>query len=77
LVLAYTANEGRNQSDTGLSASNSLSEAKEEGEVAMDTVVALKLAGSLNTLPCGCDFDQDSFLLDTNRLVKSNEFLRL
>jgi len=54
-----------------------LSEAKEEGEIAVDTVVAFKLAGSLDTLPCGCDLDEDTVLLDANRLVKSNELLGL
>ena len=73
----YTADEGRNQSDTGLGASNSLSETKEESEVAMDSVVALELAGSLDALPCGRNFDQDSLLLDANRLVKGNELLGL
>jgi len=75
--LTYAANKRRNQSDTSLSTSDSLSEAKEEGEIAVNTVVAFKLAGSLDALPCGCDLDQDTVLLDPNRLVKSNEFLGL
>jgi hypothetical protein len=75
--LTYAADERRNQSDASLSTSDSLSETEEEGKIAVDTVVALKLAGSLDTLPRRCDLDQDSVLLDANRLVKSDEFLRL
>lgn len=47
-----TADEGRDQSDTSFSASDGLTESEEEGEVAVDLLVALEFAGGLDTFPC-------------------------
>ena len=73
----YTADEGRDEGDTSLGARNSLREAEEEGEVAVDAVVALELARSLDALPGRGDLDQDTLTLDTDRLVEGNEVLGL
>ena len=43
----------------------------------MDTVIPLKLASRLNTFPGRCNLDQDTVLVDTDRLVKGDEFLCL
>ncbi len=73
----YAANEGRDESDTRLGSSNSLSEAEEKGEVGVDAVIALELARGLNTLPSRRDLDKDALLLHANRLVESDELLGL
>jgi hypothetical protein len=69
-----TADEGRNEGGTGLGTSNRLTEAKEESEVAVDTLL-LEFACSLDTLPGGRDLDQDAILGNTKRIVKCNEGL--
>ena len=43
----------------------------------MNTVILLKLASSLNTLPGRRDLDEDTIPLDTDRFVKGNKFLGL
>ena len=43
----------------------------------MDTLVALKLARSLDTLPSRGDLDEHTLLLDANGLVESDELLGL
>ena len=43
----------------------------------MNAVIALQLAGGLDTLPGGGDLDEDTVLLDTDGLVESNELLGL
>ena len=73
----YTADEWGDQGDTGLGASNSLSETEEESEVAVNVVLSLKLAGSLDTLPCGRNLDKNAVLGDADRLVESDELLGL
>lgn len=47
-----TSNEGRNESDASLRASDGLTEPEQEGEVAVDLVDALELACGLDSLPC-------------------------
>ena len=73
----YTADEGRDESHASLSASDRLSEAEEEGEVAVDAIITLELAGSLDALPRRGDLDEDALLLDADRLVERDKFLRL
>ena len=73
----YTADEGRDEGNTSLRTRNGLREAEEEGEVTVDAVVALELAGGLDTLPGRGDLDEDALLLDTDGLVERDEFLRL
>jgi hypothetical protein len=73
----YTADERRDESDTCLSASDSLTEAEQKGEIAVDAIISLKFTSSLDTLPCRCDFDENTLLLDTNRLIEGNELLSL
>ena len=72
-LMTYSANEWGDQSDTRLRASNSLAEAKEKGEVAVNALVAFELAGSLDALPGRCDFNEHAFFLDSDRFVKRNE----
>jgi hypothetical protein len=72
-LMTYSANEWGDQSDTRLRASDSLAEAKEKGEVAVNALVAFKLAGSLDTFPGRCDFNEYAFFLDSERFVKRNE----
>lgn len=43
----------------------------------MDAVVALKFAGSLDTLPGRSNLDEDALLLDADGVVQSDELLRL
>lgn len=73
----YTTNEGRDEGDACLGASDSLFEAKEQSQVAVDTLVTLELASSLDALPGGGDLDQDAILLDANRVVERDELLGL
>jgi len=47
----HTANEGRDQSNTSLSASNSLTETKKESKVAMNIFIPLQFTSGLDTLP--------------------------
>jgi hypothetical protein len=77
VVVEDATDEGRDEGDTSLSASNSLLETEEEGEVAVDLVLSLELAGSLDTLPGGGDLDEDAVLVDTELLVESDEVLGL
>jgi hypothetical protein len=73
----YTTNEGRDEGDTCLSASDSLAETEKKGQVAVDVVITLEFTSSLDTLPRRCDFDENTLLFDTNRLVEGNELLSL
>ena len=75
--ITHAADERRNQGDTGLRTGNSLREAEEKGEVAVDAVVTLELARSLDTLPSRSDLDEDALLLDADGLVKRDELLGL
>ena len=76
-AATYTAHEGRDEGDTRLGARNSLGEAEEKGEVAVDAVIALELARSLDTLPGGRDLDEDALLLDADGVVERDELLGL
>ena len=69
-MMTYATDEWRDESDVGLCASNGLSEAKEEGEVAVDAVVLLEHAGSLDTLPGGCNLDENTLFLNADALVE-------
>ena len=73
----YAAHERRDERDACLSARNSLTKAKEQGQVAVNPVITLELARSLDTLPGGRDLDQDALLLDPDRLVERDELLGL
>ena len=73
----YTADEGRDEGDTRLCARDGLGEAEEKGEVAVDAVIALELAGSLDTLPGGRNLDEDALLLDADGVVERDELLGL
>ena len=66
----YTADEGRDEGNTSLRTRNGLREAEEEGEVTVDAVVALELAGGLDTLPGRGDLDQDAVFADALLLVE-------
>jgi hypothetical protein len=54
-----------------------LAEAKKKGKVTVNAFVALELARGLNTLPARCDLDKHTFFLDSNRVVKCDEFFSL
>ena len=68
-----TADEGRDESDTSLGASNSLAEPEQESEVAVDLFVALEFTSSLDTLPAGSDLDENAFLGDADGLVELDQ----
>lgn len=55
--MTHSADEWRDQSDASLRTSNSLGEAKEKGEIAVNAIVALELARSLDTFPGRCDLN--------------------
>ena len=59
--------------DTSLGASHSLTEAEQEGEVAVDLFIMLEFTGGLDTLPGRRDFDENAFLGDANGLVKFDQ----
>ena len=66
----YAAHERRDECDACLGARNSLTKAKEQGQVAVNPVITLELARSLDTLPGRGDLDEDTVLGDTNGLVE-------
>jgi len=68
-----TTNEWGDEESTGLSGGNSLGDGEQEGKVGVDTVVALKDTGGLDTLPGGGNLDQDAGLVNTCGLVKLND----
>jgi len=72
-----TTDEGGNEGDASLGASDGLAETEEEGQVAVDAVVALELAGGLDTFPGGGDLDENAVLGDTDGLVELDELLSL
>ena len=76
-IDTHAADEGRNQGDAGLGAGNGLGKAEEEGEVAVNAVVALELARRLDALPGRRDLDEDALLLDTDGVVQRDELLGL
>ena len=63
-------NEGRDEVGAGLSTGNGLDGREDEGQVAVDAVLALKDVGSLDTLPGGGDLDEDAVLGDALRFVE-------
>lgn len=65
-----TANEGRDQIGTGLGGGDGLDEGEHEGEVAVDAVLRLQLAGGLDALPGGGDLDENAVLGDAHLLVQ-------
>lgn len=66
-----TADEGRDEESTGFSSGNGLGQREHESEVAVDAVLALKLVGGLDTLPCRRELDQYT------RLVNALGFVQL
>lgn len=62
---------------TYLCACNGLTETEEESQVAVNALVALKLAGSLDTLPGRRDLDEHTVLGDALGRVELNELLGL
>lgn len=68
-----TADEGRDEGDTGLSTSHSLAKAEQESEIAVDLVVAFEFTASLDTLPGGSDLDENAFLADADGLVELDQ----
>lgn len=66
-----TADEGRDEESTGFSSGNRLGQREHESEVAVDAVLALKLVGGLDTLPCRRELDQYT------RLVNALGFVQL
>lgn len=71
-----TADEGRDEGDTGLGTGDGLAETEEEGQVAVDAL-KLELLGSLDTLPGGGDLDENALLGDTDGGVEGNELAGL
>ena len=54
-----------------------LREGEEQGEVAVDAVVALQHLGRLDPLPGGGELDQDALLADPRLLVQGDQPQRL
>ena len=71
--MTHSTDERRNQRHASLRACNGLGEAKEKGEVAVNALVALELARSLDTFPGRCDLDEHTFFLDSEGLVKRDK----
>src|SRR6266404_425473 len=71
--ITYSSDKWRDQRHTSFGAGDSLTEAKEKGEVAVNTLVALELSSSLDTLPGRRDLDKHTFFLDSNGFVEPNE----
>ena len=65
-----TADERRDEESTSLSTGNGLDGREDEGQVAVDAVLALEDVGSLDTLPGGGDLDEDAVLGDALRFVE-------
>lgn len=65
-----TTDEGGDEVGVGLGSSNGLDKGEHKGQVAVNAVVALQDLGSLDTLPCRGDLDQDTLLGDTLLLVE-------
>ena len=72
--MTHSTDERRNQCHASLRACNGLGEAKEKGEVAVNALVALELARSLDTFPGRCNLDEHTFFLDSERVVKRDKF---
>lgn len=65
-----TTNEGGDEEGAGLSTSDGLDSREDEGQVAVDAMLALKDVGGLDTLPGGGDLDEDAVLGDALRFVE-------
>lgn len=68
-----TTDKGGDEEGTGLGGGDSLRQREEQGQVGVNSVVALQDLGGLDTLPCGGDLDQNTLLGDTLLLVKLDE----
>lgn len=75
--IQNSTDKGRDERNASLSTGDGLSESEEEGEVAVDTVVSLQFSRGLNTFPRRSDFDEDSFLVDSELLVESDQLVGL
>lgn len=75
--VTYTSDERRDERDASLSASDSLAETEKKSQVTVDVVLLLEFTSGLDTLPCRSDLDEDTLLLDADRLVQGNELLGL
>ena len=64
------ADEGGNEEGAGLSSSDSLDEREHQGQVGVDAVIPLENLGSLDTLPCRGDLDQNALLANALLLVQ-------
>ena len=58
------SHEGRDERDTGLSASHGLSHGEEQGEIAVDALLLLQVASGLDAFPSRAQFDEDSVARD-------------
>lgn len=65
-----TANEGGDEEGVRLSSSDGLDEREHEGQVGVDAVVPLEDLGSLDTLPCRGDLDENALLANALLLVQ-------
>ena len=75
--IQNTADEGRDEGNASLGASNSLAKTEQESEIAVDLIVTLEFTSGLDTLPAGSDLDENAFLGDANRLVELDQVLGL
>jgi hypothetical protein len=75
--IENSANERGNQSDTSFGTSNGLRKSEEQSQIAVDLIVTLELASSLNSLPCRSNLNQDTVPWNANTGIECNEFPRL
>ena len=73
MPVQNTADEGRNEGDTGFGTSHSLTKTEQESEVTVDLFITLEFTGSLDTLPGRCDFNENAFLGNANGLIKFDQ----
>lgn len=68
-----TTNEGGDEEGTGLGGGDGLGQREEQGQVGVNSVVALQDLGGLDTLPCGGNLDQNTLLGNSLLLVELSE----
>lgn len=70
IPVENSANERRDEVGTSFCGRDGLRERKHEGQVTVDSMLALQGLCRLDAFPCRGELDQDSFLLDANRFIE-------
>ena len=77
MQCTHSTNKGRDQGNTSLSTSNSLTKPKKKSKVTMNVFIPLQFTSGLNTLPRRCNLDQNAVFGDTKGFIESNQLFRL